>query len=424
MTRNDESPSAPTPACEVQGIADATPVPREYHRWHRHHEIFDKIVIRIQERWKTSGLSGDEWRFSAITELYSKGHLIAAGGYGNEIDRALALAPWFIVQVIEGTTRDDDIERSLQLKHKREEQLCDQPGCPNPWTVRLRLKKVTASDGHFLDPEEYSYWVNYRRFCEKHEHRGDCSREDADDNYEVIERREPPPLGILPDGSPRQARGDLAPVAEMLRGLVRAAEFIEQQDGGRVWDDEVSRALDAARRRGWGRHKVGSLDEREIWLDGPQCISCKTPLFYGGADGFKQRRFRADRDHGRDGICDACLKREAELELARITLQRAARGEPTLDQASPEERDEIAALVREELAKGHRGPVTTVELPAPLEFEESTLARGDNDVARAAALDVLERGVDFSKLPPRIQQLVMRAVVYYVPPTDDGGGSS
>lgn len=56
-------------------------------------------------------------------------------------------------------------------------------------------------------------------------------------------------------------------VHDMVRGLVRAAEFAEQEDGGKVWDDEVRIALDAARERGWGLHKIGSLD------DPPEAIS-------------------------------------------------------------------------------------------------------------------------------------------------------
>lgn len=39
---------------------------------------------------------------------------------------------------------------------------------------------------------------------------------------------------------------------DMIRGLVRAAEMIEQRDGGEVWDDTVRRALATARSRGWG----------------------------------------------------------------------------------------------------------------------------------------------------------------------------
>lgn len=48
---------------------------------------------------------------------------------------------------------------------------------------------------------------------------------------------------------------------DMIRGLVRAAESKEQQDGGKVWDDEVRLALEEARRRGWGLNRIGTLDK-------------------------------------------------------------------------------------------------------------------------------------------------------------------
>jgi hypothetical protein len=47
--------------------------------------------------------------------------------------------------------------------------------------------------------------------------------------------------------------------AEMIRGLVRAAEMIEQRDGGTVWDNEVRKALYAARDLGWKNGKAGVL---------------------------------------------------------------------------------------------------------------------------------------------------------------------
>lgn len=48
---------------------------------------------------------------------------------------------------------------------------------------------------------------------------------------------------------------------EMIRGLVRAAEFKEQEENGKVWDDEVRQALEEARRRGWGNSKTGKIEE-------------------------------------------------------------------------------------------------------------------------------------------------------------------
>lgn len=53
-------------------------------------------------------------------------------------------------------------------------------------------------------------------------------------------------------------------VREMVRGLVRAAEFKEQQDEGRIWDDECRRALEAARERGWGLNRIGRLVDSSV----------------------------------------------------------------------------------------------------------------------------------------------------------------
>lgn len=50
-------------------------------------------------------------------------------------------------------------------------------------------------------------------------------------------------------------------VSEMVRGLVRAAESKEQDDGGKIWDDESRLALEEARRRGWGKNRIGALAE-------------------------------------------------------------------------------------------------------------------------------------------------------------------
>jgi hypothetical protein len=43
---------------------------------------------------------------------------------------------------------------------------------------------------------------------------------------------------------------------EMIRGLVRAAELKEQDEGGVLWDDESRLALQEARLRGFGKNKM------------------------------------------------------------------------------------------------------------------------------------------------------------------------
>lgn len=45
----------------------------------------------------------------------------------------------------------------------------------------------------------------------------------------------------------------------MIRGLVRAAEFKEQDEDGMIWDDECRCALEEARRRGFGKSQTGEV---------------------------------------------------------------------------------------------------------------------------------------------------------------------
>jgi hypothetical protein len=55
---------------------------------------------------------------------------------------------------------------------------------------------------------------------------------------------------------------------EMIRGLVRAAELLEQRDGGEIWDSEVNAALKFAReQRNWGKNKIGEIQFVDPWDD-------------------------------------------------------------------------------------------------------------------------------------------------------------
>ena len=47
-----------------------------YHVDHPNAQRFDRVEARVVERWKESELSGDEWRFSFVVDLYSHGVLV------------------------------------------------------------------------------------------------------------------------------------------------------------------------------------------------------------------------------------------------------------------------------------------------------------------------------------------------------------
>ena len=144
--------------------------------WHkRHHdfESFDKITFEIVPRYKESGISGDEWRQHVEVQFWFKGHIVHSAGFGN-MRTALMMtsAEWIRAQ-----------EPILDTVIKIEEDTCDQPSCGEPPIHRYILKDRFSNKGEKLDKSDGSGRQYYRQFCEKHGVRGDCGREDSDNNY-------------------------------------------------------------------------------------------------------------------------------------------------------------------------------------------------------------------------------------------------
>jgi hypothetical protein len=71
-----------------------------------------------------------------------------------------------------------------------EETKCHQPSCAEDAVAKYKVKRLTSEQGEYLAKSEY-YWDYVRQFCRAHMRRGDCSREDCDDNYEIISGPEP-----------------------------------------------------------------------------------------------------------------------------------------------------------------------------------------------------------------------------------------
>ncbi len=91
---------------------------------------------------------------------------------------------------------------------------------------------------------------------------------------------------------------------EMVRGLVRAAEFKEQAEGAPLWDTECREALEEARRRGFGNGKPGALERdgrvsRSLWrlLDAIDTLGDSIRLRHARGEGIPDdswsRYFRA-----------------------------------------------------------------------------------------------------------------------------------
>lgn len=147
-----------------------------HHKRHRDHETFDEVRIRTVIRRKESHLSGDEYRTSAVVELIHKGQVVVTERY-RDVQTAVQCLGGLLVH--NSSPLPDQV---LAL----EKQTCDQPGCPEPATVRFSLRKLYSRSGQeWTEPANH-----YRQFCQQHSNRGDCGQEDADRNYSAIEAPE------------------------------------------------------------------------------------------------------------------------------------------------------------------------------------------------------------------------------------------
>ena len=97
-------------------------------------QAFDEIRIVTVPRWKTSGLSGDEWRISAVTQFYRKGKLIHEVSCRN-VETACGFLCW------EHSRATDDGKAYFASMDDR----CDQEGCADRAVVMLK-KKAKKND--------------------------------------------------------------------------------------------------------------------------------------------------------------------------------------------------------------------------------------------------------------------------------------
>lgn len=177
---------------------------------HPDDEYYDKITIEAVPRYKTSEMSGDEWRVSATMKFWRKGQLVFERSF-NKMETAAIAMPWFFRTASEG----DD------FKQAKDEKLCDQPGCGAAAINEVRLKKEYSERGEELSERNMSSFEKRRKFCERHLRRGDCGLEDSDKNYEILSGPGPDGAkGFEQDVRPSQLAGVLA-VEQDLRGLLK-----------------------------------------------------------------------------------------------------------------------------------------------------------------------------------------------------------
>lgn len=152
-------------------------------------QAFDEIRITTVPRYKTSGLSGDEWRISARVQFMRKGEVLHEEHRFKDVETAVNFLPYFMVKSAEespktyyaGVYREDGVA------------FCDQEGCSEPATVVYRQKQDHCYKcGHGRDPvrgrlgKKSPGGGRVRMFCARHSRRGDCGIDDADANYELV----------------------------------------------------------------------------------------------------------------------------------------------------------------------------------------------------------------------------------------------
>lgn len=135
---------------------------------------FDEIRLITKPRWKTSGLSGNEWRIAIFYQFFRKGKLICEDFCGHKMEDAVNYLPW--KYVCEGDNG--------KMYFAGEDNICDQEGCSKKATVVYQLKKNFCREGH----ESIPSIPTIRLFCDEHSKRGDCGLEDADANYDILTR--------------------------------------------------------------------------------------------------------------------------------------------------------------------------------------------------------------------------------------------
>jgi hypothetical protein len=149
---------------------------------HEDDETFDEITIRVVPRFKTSDLSGDEWRVGARIELKRKG-VVLWHRFVTRLDTAVRGLPWFVAIAGESANGADEEQWNLAAWMAINKVACMQPGCAEKAVNEYRLKKIKL--GRSGDTKEASY--DYRvRYCARHSHRGDSDLQDNDANMTLV----------------------------------------------------------------------------------------------------------------------------------------------------------------------------------------------------------------------------------------------
>lgn len=143
---------------------------------HPDDEGIDRIECVVVPRYKQSELSGDEWRVHVAVRFYRKGTLVGEREAHTMQDATILLPSWWL-------SRPEISDIPLW---KLGAETCHQYGCDKEAAVVVRLEDEFSARGEGPLPKSEWPHETRRAFCLKHQRRGDCGREDSDDNYKSI----------------------------------------------------------------------------------------------------------------------------------------------------------------------------------------------------------------------------------------------
>lgn len=138
-------------------------------------QAFDEIRITTVPRYKTSGLSGDEWRISSKVQFLRKG-IVRHEEFYRDVDTAAKYL----------THELSKAQDEGKAYFAGEEDFCDQEGCSDKATVTYKIKQKYCCGPGGCGQKKEMYQQDIRMFCQRHSKRGDCGLEDADENYELV----------------------------------------------------------------------------------------------------------------------------------------------------------------------------------------------------------------------------------------------
>lgn len=148
---------------------------------HEDDDWIDEVRITTVPRYKTSGLSGDEWRFSALVQLFRKGHVLYERSFSK-----LHYAIDFLSAIQHEYSDNGRGSENVDGENVDFDRYCFNPGCKEDGVVEYEL--IDEYIPRYGIKEEKRSWRGSvrRRFCEAHAQRGDCGLEDSDINYTLI----------------------------------------------------------------------------------------------------------------------------------------------------------------------------------------------------------------------------------------------